>query len=391
MKRSVYLKAIVVFMVIASFTLITVFTSIASPSLNDAYITYSLKVYYSQYLLSVSKSWTFGYYYSSSGSWSSASGWRIGSHYYPVLGGGTLFTIRSGNPTSVIYNIIFYDSSQAVISDGYYYSSSEPINFISVPAGASYCRVASASSNIQLADFYCVPGAASSSNYQYIWTEIDDVTISNDIVQIPYTSGLDYSQIFLDFQFDTTETYYSMSLDVYSYFVGFGSTDNTYPSGTYCSLYYYFINSDSEKDFNFLDDSINNPASFVENVSDGFRFDGFRLYIPIMENVGSGFNNLFIELSNFFLGDEEAVIISDIDSELGRIDDTLATIIPSLTVPSVAPDFVSDLTDDYYGHLLNNDFNLIIGSIYWIDFIPTLIIISLGISILGFILFGRRG
>ena len=96
-------------MVIASFTLITVFTSIASPSLEDSYITYSLKAYYTNFEITYNRVTGL---LDSSGVISSNPDYRTYT-YFDVYPGGTVFMFNtvSNNTPKNFTALCFYDSN----------------------------------------------------------------------------------------------------------------------------------------------------------------------------------------------------------------------------------------------------------------------------------------
>lgn len=362
------------------------FPSFASPSLEDASITYSVKGFSSQYVTQFSSN-TSGSV-SSSGVISSVSG-RYYSNYLAVVPGTYLFIYDSLLDNRTFFtNVCFFDSDYSVVSGG----RDTQGYYIVVPSDASYCIITTTlSSRSRLHLGYSLFPLEGSESWRYVFHSIDNITFSDGKILIPYQT-FTYTSVFLDFEFYPNNFYAeSFSLDVFSYLTASyidGKYVMNYLDGTYLTLYRYFDDSSGATQYEFLDDSINNPASFNEAFNNRVPFRGFRLYIPISYNGASGSvsSNLNIELSNFMLDSHSTQMVQEIKSIQELLSDYS---LEHLTDVSLSDAFNNI---DYASDTLENTrFRAIFDSFYGYGIIPTLIVLSLSIAFLGYLLYGKSG
>lgn len=360
--------------------------SFASPQLSDASITYSVRGYYSQYL--VTPSYTANTIIHYDGSVTSTSSFRYTSDYFRVYPGGSFAVFYDNSILNDYLAVAFFDSSYNVVSGGFNWSTGYRV--IDVPSGAYYARLTQrAATSVPILSSQT---SFSISNYSYLFAVIDDIFIDSDgHITIPYQT-YSYTSVFLDFDFYSNNFYaQSFTLDVFSYLTASyinGKYLIDYLDGTYLTLYRYFNDASGSTQYEFLDDSINNPASFNEAFNNRVPFRGFRLYIPISYNGGfaSVSSNLHIELSNFMLDSHATQMVQEIKSIQELLSDYSLN---HLTDVSLSDAFNNI---DYAADTLENTrFRAIFDSFYGYGIIPTLIVLSLSIAFLGYLLYGKSG
>lgn len=387
MRRCRYKKSkILLGFILVSFLLLTcIFPSFASPSLDDSVLTYSVKAYYLKY--TYPGNWSYNTIISSDGTITSTSSYRLTSGYISVTPGGTVAIVPTDRTAFLlIYSCCFFDSDYNVVSGGFDYSSDSPVYSVSVPIGATYIRLTQYhTSNIQVVSS---PSSISSLSNPYIWGTIDNISISDGVIDVPLQI-YGYTEVYFDFEFYSNSVLKidSFSLDVYSWLTGTfidGVRPNDYSDGTYLTLYSYYYQSGSRV-YDFLDDSVNNPASFIESFSPKRFFSGFRMYVPINQDGGSSIDSsLHVELSNFMLNSYSAIAIDDIKTIQQQLSDYSLEQIGTVNLTEF-----DTLLGDYSSRLDEIRAQSVFSSIYSSAFIVTLMGISLVIGFLGYILYGK--
>lgn len=368
----------------------SVMSSFASPSLEDATITYSVKGYYTQYM--VDSPYTGYTYITSDGSIISTSTYCAVTDYIAVDPGTYVFLINPSDFTFIrIIYACFYDSDHNVISGGFdgSFSPESFMNSILVPDGAAYVRLSHRYS--MRAALVSSLFEINASNYKYVFHELNGITLSNGLITIPYQI-YGYTSVFLDFEFYDNNYYASsFSLDVFSYLTASyidGKYVLSYSDGNYISLYRYSNDSSGNISYEFLDDSVNNPTSFTEAFDNRVPFRGFRLYIPVsyQGGIGSVSSNLNVELSNFYLDSFSTQMNTQIKSIYERLSDYSVDHLIEVDLNDILNN-----VDNASNSVEDVRFLSIFDGIYGYGIIPTLITLSLCISFVGYLLFGKSG
>lgn len=368
----------------------SVMSSFASPALDDASISYSVKGYATQY--SVEPSYTSYTYITSDGSVNTTDRYCAVTDYFSVTPGTYVFLYYPTNFVFIQINFCcFYDSDHNVIPGGFDgdLTPSGTVSSIIVPHNASFARIT---------HLYglraCVVSSlfeVNSSNYTYVFHEINDITISDGLITIPYQI-YGYTSVLLDFEFYDNNYYASsFSLDVFSYLTASyidGKYVLEYNEGNYISLYRYFDDNSDSVQYEFLDDSVNNPTSFTEAFDNRVPFRGFRLYIPVSYRGGTGSvsSNLIVELSNFMLDSYSAQAIDEVKSIYKKLSDYSLDHLTEV----VLNDILNNV-DNASNSVEDVRFLSIFDGIYGYGIIPALITLSLCISFVGYLLFGKSG
>ena len=363
----------------------------ASPSLDDAYISYSVKGYYSQYLFSTT--WSSNSTISPEGLISSTPYFSLLSDYFSVYPGGTVGLFDDNSLKSLPISVCFYDSNYNVVSGGF--SSSK--SYFNVPSGVSFCRFSQKYSNYLKIISSATP--FDSSNYTYLFNSIDDISIQNGLISIPYQS-YSYTGVFIDLEFYSSSYYLTnFGFDVYTYFSSslphLNNVPNVYLDENVIELYTYHFDH-GDKQFAFCDDSISNPTYFDESFNNRQPFSGFRLYIPVSFNdaLGSVSTSLQIEFSNFYIDSKEAVYAGDLEKLVDDKQEQVSAVISDLTLPTPnihdAFSGLDDLSTAYH----NSETELVATFHILYDSFPIIVLfmtLSISMTVLGYILFGKSG
>lgn len=397
--RSKVIIGIIVFVLCFTYTVLPIF---ASPSLEDATVSYAVKGYYSQYVdtfSSLGVSLTRGICHSSGQIETTSNNYWYTSKI-PVVGGQyfTIIYLSTMVPRS-INNVTFYDSNDNVLAGfGYDYSGTGSRQaYFSIPYLASYVVITEITSSYAsnfgiLTSMY----ELTSSNYQYLYHEIDSINIVDNKITIPY-QAYTYKFVFIDFLFFSSNyALQSFSLDVYAYIDSphlEGVSPLTYRDGEYLTVYRFFNDSNGNLDFSFIEDSSSNPSHITPYWNDHYErpFRGFRMYLPILTDntIGSVSSSLNVELSNFKLNGydiewsaSQQALITEFHNKLNNYN----SLIPSTEEWDEFINWsMTSVHDD-------SDYRLILSSIYdFSAYIPTLILMSISVAFLGYIAFGKKG
>lgn len=392
-----------VFGIIAVSTLgfvLFVATAFASPSLSDADITFSIKGYFNQYI--VDTSYTSGQYITSDGTSGSDSSVNLRlSDFVPVYAGGTFFSynVSNSNLFPLIY-VCFYDSNYSVVSggfDGNYLQPSLPgnyITFISVPSNAAFVRytILGSYSGSGATNRYKAVAAPQSgvnaNNYQYLWSEISDVTMDSDgVITLPY-QVYTYTYVMLDFRFfNSTFQFSSLAFNCYTTYTG-GYFDGerllTYGSGG-ISVDSYFIDDYGNMT---VDGSIgysetDNPYRCYAQIPYD-RFSGFRIYISLLPGQVS--TSLKIKVYDFELDGVGTLVHLQMNNAINDLEN----IGDQLEVPSPDPSAIYANINTITLQMQDANF----GYLDWFGpangILMTMMVTVFTFAALGYILYGKR-
>lgn len=360
------------------------FASFASPSLSDASLTYSVRGYYSQYL--ITPSFTANTLIHDDGSITTTGSFRYTSDYFRVYPEGNFAVFYDNSILNDNLAVAFYDSSYNVVSGGFNWSTGHRV--VDVPSDAYYARFTQRAA-------VSVPVLSSQtpftvSNYSFLFAVIDNITIDADgHITIPYQTYA-YRSVFLDFEFYSNNSFIdSFSLDVYSYLTGGffdGRIINEYIDENSLTLYRYF-NSGNDVVYEYIDESVSNPSSLSASFSESVEFRGFRLYIPVSfsGNVGSVSTSLHVDLSNFALNGLDAQARSSVDGALDSLSDLTDNL--AVPLPTVNPNAL--INDALSGIDITSGVNFF-TIFYDNELIPKMILIAVSFALLGYILFGKK-
>lgn len=367
--------------------------SFASPNISDADISFSVKGYYSQFLQSTT--YTQYVYVSSNGTLTSDS--TISMHttdYVSVYGGGTVMFFYNTSRQAYVRSC-FYDSSYQVIDGGYNGDLARPNAtgryFAYVPSGAVYARFTivrpySSSAMAAACKFVSTDMYLDDSNYQYVWSEIQGLTLDSDgNLFIPY-QVYGFTQIYLDFRFfDSVYQFSNIAFKVLSEY-----SDSSVYSGL---LDYgdgqvlaepYILNGDSIQT-TAVASSSSNPARFAFNIPHS-EFSGFLIYLPVNIPNGNVSTAVKVNVYDFQLDGEDVSARLEVDRVLGQLDN----LVEQLTLPSPDLDTLLDV-----GGVLNNTNDTNASGIMSViasdgGIITTMMVISVSVTVLGYILFGKK-
>lgn len=379
--------------VLVSIALLAFTTFASSPELSDSSVTFSICGYYTQYAANVT-------YTQGSQIWPDGTISTAGSNNYKlssvfsVVPGGTLFVYRSdsSNPIHRLYGVCFYDSQDNVVPGGI--DGSIETYFLAVPSTAVSARVtvyrsgtaAAAATNSHPV---AAPRAGvDSSNYQYLWSEIQGITIDEDgVVTLPYQVNA-YTWFWLDFKFfDSTYQFDNIAFTFYSTYTGGYFTGERLLDYEALSLTTYYTDDSGNTEYDVLGSvtstSGRNPYRF-ETAINRSRFSGFRLTCNTGGQVST---SIKVQIYDFALDGEGVAVQLEARHAVADLDN----LGDQLVVPS--PD-VSAI----YNNLSNvvvqlNDSNF--GSFAWFGpsggvFI-TMCVTTFTFAALAYILFGKRG
>lgn len=366
--------------------------SFASPQLSDADITFSVRGYYSQYLSSIV--WQRNLWLTSDGSTvtlpSSNNGFT--SDFISVSPDSYFILTRISDRT--IQNIrayCFYDSTYNLISSTIltdFVQNYSSVKSFYIPSGVSFVKV-SAINGIGYS-FYTSIFPIDTSNLapDHIFSVIDNISIDSDgNIFIPY-QVYGFSQIYLDFKFfDSVYHFNNISFKVLSEYY-----DSTVPQfngllnygdGQVLSEPYTLING--IKSTSLIFNTSSNPAHIMYNIPFN-EFSGFNLYIPVYYPSGIVSSGIRIHLSDFMLDGEDVSARLEVDRLLSELDN----LAQQLALPT--PDLSSLLNVD---DILNNQNDINASSIMSFiasdgGIITTMMIISVSLTVLGYILFGKK-
>lgn len=382
-------KVIVGIMLVVLLIFTSVMSTFASLSLDDADFECSVKAYYLKY--SVLPTWTKGIALQPDGSTIEVESFRLTSDFVSVVPSGTVSVIDTSRflPTNIL-SYCFYDSSHSLISGG-----NNVGRFLDVPANASYIRVTQSGSS----SYYILssPTHFDSFSDKFLWGEIENVTISDNIVTIPYqTYSFNFIRLY-GFFYDDNMPYSSVGLsykltftntNLYSGLVTFYDSDSIAYASLESLSYIPYGEGDilhEYQDGHGAWASSKNPGSLYTTTEDG-NFVGFLCTFPVNFQSGVVSTSINIELSNFILDDKSVEVeynVNDTLSQLSDLAQQLALPTPDLNtlldVGSVL-DRQNDTNANSVMRLIASD-----GGI-----ITTMMFISVSITVLGYILFGKK-
>lgn len=379
--------------VLVSISLLAFTTFATSPELSDSTVTFSICGYYTQYSADVT--YTQGSMIWPDGTISSAgsNNYKLSSSF-SVVPGGTLFVYRTdaSNPLHRLFGVCFYDSQGNVVPGGI--DGSIEYYFLAVPSTAVSARVTIyRTGTVSAAASFSHPVAApqsgvDSSNYQYLWSEIQGITIDEDgVINLPYQTN-SYTWFMLDFKFfDSTYQFDTLAFTFYStYTGGYFSGERLLEYEALTLLTYYTSDSGNTQYDVFGFDSTSsgrNPYRF-ENVITNSRFSGFRLICNIGAQVST---SIKVQLYDFELDGEGVALhlearhaIADLDN----LGNQLAIATPDTSaIYNNLNNVVVQLNDQNFGSF---DWFGPSGGIY-----ITMCVTTFTFAALAYILFGKRG
>lgn len=369
-------------------------TAFASPALEDANITFSVKGIYTQYALNTT--WEAGKYVDASGNLNGngAASFRL-TDYIPVTPGGSVFIYRTDTFNLYgLYYVSFFDSEKLPVSGGINWNGSTAPQFCDVPVGASYCRITTNTSVVNAANmpYYfrivSAPTHCDVHNYQYIWSAMDDITIASDgTITLPYQTNA-YTYAMLDFRFfDSTFQFSSLAFNCLTTYTGGyfeGERLLEYGSGG-ISVDSYFIDDSGNMT---VDGSIgysesDNPYRCYAQIPYE-RFSGFRIFISLLPGQVS--TSLKIKVYEFELDGVGTLVHLQMNSAINDLENIGDQLEVSSPDPSAIYQNINNIT------LQMQDSNF--GALDW--FGPTNgIVMSMMITVftfaaLGYILYGKR-
>ena len=377
--------------VLCTFT-VTAFAS--SLGLDDAQITFQICGYYTQYAQNVT--YTQGSQIWPDGTISSAgsNNYKLSSSF-SVIPGGTLFVYRSDSSNHLhrLYGVCFYDSQGNVVPGGI--DGSIEKYFLAVPAGAVSARVTiyrtgtAASAGTNSKPIAAPNSGVDASNYEYLWSEIDDITLdANGDIVLPYQTNA-YKWFMLDFKFfDTTYQFSNIAFNFYAtktggYFSGERLLD-------YSLLSITTYNTDDSGNTNYhLLDAVNvtsgeNPYRYSSAISHEY-FSGFRIYCEI--DGGDVSTSIKVRIYDFELDGEDVAVHLDTKDALNELDE----LGEQLELPTPDTSIIYQNLNIVVNNLDDDNFQLF----DWFGpsggIVVTMCMTTFTFAALGYILFGKKG
>lgn len=361
--------------------------SFASPSLSDADITFSLRGGYSQWF--VPNTWHYNSTIDSeTGEVISFSGYSLVSDSFPVYYGGTICTFSNRLPYAGIGYVAFYDSNMNFIQKITYSPSA---TFVSPIAGASFARIEQRHSG----SFSIVssPSNFDRSNYSIIYSTFSSISVDSDgVIYIPY-QVVAFSRVWLDFSFYSST--YKFSNISYKYQVEFFGNDSLFSGlvgfGDGYSYSETYFTIDGVNTTSSYGSNSNNPGSYVLDIHQN-NFSGFLLDFPVNVSdsgtvTGVVSVGLKVTISDFAL-DGEAV---DSEFKVNSSLNDLNNLIEDLALPSPDSSVLFGDVGSVINNVNDNNARSFMASILTNDgIITTLMVISISITVLGYILFGKK-
>lgn len=360
----------------------------SASSLEDAKITFAVKGYYGQY--GVASTLTAHTYISSSGQIytdNSQSVWA--SDYVDVKGYNYIFIFRTSDYSkNYIRFACFYDDDYNVVSGGFDgalsgSSSVARVMYLAVPEGASYVRYSqNYSSSVRLVRTYDNP-----SGTNYVFSEINDVSITDSgSIIIPYQTEA-FQAIYVDFQFYDYKylaSYLQFRTEVSYYGYSGAGFSGLYEFSSPQSIVFYYIDSEGFRINSVSDDfsSTENPHNWVLDLDGERNFSGFTLCLPI-SSVSS---SIQIRLSDFSIDGEDTsakLIVNKTLDDLNNLSNDLSVPLPSINPNDVINNALSGV--DMQSGI--NFFTIFYDN----KLIPLMLLIAVSFALLGYIFFGKRG
>lgn len=360
----------------------------ASISLEDADLQCSVKAYYLKYTLSTT--WTRGIVLQADGSTIEVESYRLTSDYVSVVPSGTVVIINSSTFAATnILSYCFYDSSYTLLTGG-----TSASRFLNVPANAAYVRVTQSGSPSY--SILSSPSQISSLSDRFIWGELENITISDNVITIPYQVYAFNTFRVYAFFYDDNMPYSSVGVSykltysnstVNSGLVSFSSNDSFAYAYLDSLSYVPYGQGDVLNEYSdggLYSSSNKNPAYLWTSTENG-NFVGFRLQFPVNGLDGAVSTSIDVELSNFTLDDKS------IEAELSVYDalDQLNDLADQLAVPTPYID-VDNLIDTAFNGVDMSTTNNFFSIFYNNDIIPKMLLIAVTVALLGYILFGKK-
>lgn len=380
------------FVVLVSISLLAFTTFAASPGLSDSTVTFSICGYYTQYSANVT--YTQGSMIWPDGTISSAgsNNYKLSSSF-SVVPGGTLFVYRSdgSNPIHRLFGVCFYDSQGNVVPGGI--DGSIEYYFLAVPSTAVSARVtiyrtgtaAAAATNSH--PVAAPQAGVDSSNYQYLWSEIQGITIDDDgVIILPYQTNA-YTWFMLDFKFfDSTFQFDTLAFTFYATYSGGYFTGERLLDYSLLSLNTYYTDDSGNTQYDVLgtvtSTSGRNPYRFEAAISQS-RFSGFRLNCNTGGQVST---SIKVQLYDFELNGEGVAVHLEARRAISELED----LGNQLELPTPDVSVVFNQVNTVVGQMNDSSFN----SLDWFGpsggIFMTMIITVFCFAALSYILFGKK-
>lgn len=399
--RRVYVSTVAVLVSFCTLAL----TAFASPAITDATVSYRIRGYYTQYAASVT--YTANCRIESDGTIVTVnpSNFKTSSAF-AVTPGGYVFVYRSdsSNPLQSITSICFYDSQDIVVSGGYSYGDpNTPQTFVPVPQGAVKCRLTiTRSGTISAAASYSKPiaspsdfGEVNSDNYHYLWSELDNVSISSaGVVSLPYQT-VAYDCVMLDYVFfNSAYQCDNIAFSVLTtYTGGYFEGERLVSYNDFGIQSGYFIYDDFGRlqyQGSFVGDVYSNPYRVTSKLSTGL-FSGFRLMIGAPAEVpgseGSVSTQMHIKVYDFELDSVDISVELEADSAISGLE----AVGEQLVLPTPDTSVIYSNLQNVVVQMNNQDF----GNFSWFGpsggIFVTMCVTSFTLAALAYIVFGKRG